>query len=379
MGVEPPPPAYETLTASAGPGPGKGLQREISLPDVITSGEANFGRQVSDEQRRQYLATLNLPPGIAQEILHSCRVFPLRIWVIDNSGSMGTGDGHRFVTGPAGREGLEPCSRWGELGDAILWHATLAANLGAPTEFRLLNAPMAVGGGGYQVIQCGIAEPAAEIEQVKKMLRTDPVGRTPLCAQISQVVSRVREEEARLRTQGLRAVVVVASDGQATDGNVADAMRPFRELPVWTIVRLCTDEDSVVQYWNGIDEDLELDMDVLDDLSGEAGEVAQGNCWLTYGASLHRLREWGTARKVLDLLDEAPLDAAQMSEMIKLVAGSEVQLPNARDWPAFEAAITQINTNLGTVWDPIRSRKRPWFSVSKIKKKYSGRATCTIS
>ena len=45
---------------------------------------------------------------------------------------------------------------------------------------------------------------------------------------------------------------------------------------------------------------------------GEAGEVAENNSWITYGAPLHRLREWGTARKVLDLMDEGPLDAAQM-------------------------------------------------------------------
>ena len=31
------------------------------------------------------------PQGIADEILVSCKMFPLRIWVIDNSGSMSTG------------------------------------------------------------------------------------------------------------------------------------------------------------------------------------------------------------------------------------------------------------------------------------------------
>ena len=79
----------------------------------------------------------------------------------------------------------------------------------------------------------------------------------------------MREEEPRLRAQYQRAVVTIASDGAATDGNIEDAMRPLRDLPVWCVVRLCTDDDQVVEYWNNIDEDLELDMDVLDDLSGE--------------------------------------------------------------------------------------------------------------
>jgi hypothetical protein len=331
MGVDDPPPAYDSIV------------RDIcAQTDEVREGTMFPGRNVSDQERRQFLGTLDLPPGVQEAILESCSNFPLRIWVIDNSGSMITGDGHKLVTLPLaatvvsnsneatttrcapfwkcgapaeeemtvpesqlpvahalgkGREVLEPCTRWGELADTIIWHAKLAAYLGAPTEFRLLNAP---GGGGSQVIHCGVGDPAAELAQVERMVRSDPSGRTPLCHQISQVVWRIKEEAAQLRAIGKKCVLLIASDGAATDGEIHVAMLPLRDLPVWTVVRLCTDDQTVVEYWNNIDEDLELDMDVLDDLCGEAREVSTGgNGWLTYGAPLHRLREWGSSRRVL--------------------------------------------------------------------------------
>lgn len=56
---------------------------------------------------------------------------------------------------------------------------------------------------------------------------------------------------------------------------------------------MCTDEGEITEYWNSLDQELELEMDVLDDLYGEAVEVHKQNKWLTYGEPLHRLREWG--------------------------------------------------------------------------------------
>merc|ERR1719409_266053 len=144
---------------------------------------------------------------------------------------------------------------------------------------------------------------------------------------------------------GKKAVVVVACDGKSTDGDMAKAMATLKTLPVWVVVRLCTDEEAVVEYWNNVDEELELDMDVLDDLSGEAGEIAAVNPWITYGAALHRLREWGTPAKILDLIDEKSFSAAEMRELVGLIFGPGLaeELPHPDfDWQGFEKGLAAL-------------------------------------
>ena len=225
------------------------------------------------------------------------------------------------------------------------------------------------------------ASSVQELSQIEKLVNSSPTGRTPLCAQIRDVCAEIAADAPLLRANGQRVCLVIASDGQASDGDVAEALRPLRDMPVWIVIRLCTDDDDVVEYWNGVDEELELDMDVLDDLSGEAAQVI-GRCpWLTYGPPLHRLREWGTSAKIFDLIDERALTKSEMFELAKVILGEPANsLPNpALDWPDFVKQLDALQKHEGEIWCPVRSLKRPWFLMKELDRAYGNGKSCVLS
>jgi hypothetical protein len=205
------------------------------------------------------------------------------------------------------------CSRWVELCEALKFHVNFARQARAPTEFRFLN--------GAPPIRVGLADADDQFryEALMGVLDGSPAGGTPLCRHIREVVSQIRLNENELRSAGQKACLIIATDGESSDGDIAAAMAPLKDLPVWVVIRLCTDEERIVEYWNNIDDQLEVSMDVLDDLSGEAAEVHAKNPWLTYGEPIQRLREFGIAVKELDLLDEAQLSLDQIRVAAKVL------------------------------------------------------------
>jgi len=206
---------------------------------------------------------------------------------------------------------------------------------------------------------------------------------------ILDIQQSVLELAPKLRGDGCRVVVVLATDGLPTDDRgyggeevqrqFVQALRGLEGLPVWLVIRLCTDEEAVVKFYNELDTQLELSLEVLDDFLEEANEVNEHNPWLNYALPLHRLRELGYQHRSFDMLDERKFTLGELKEFCELLFGdNDGLLPDpAADWKAFAKAIEgRLHKERGQ-WNPIKKKVTPWIDMKKLNKIY-GDESCTI-
>ena len=184
-----------------------------------------------------------------------------RIWVLDNSGSMNCNDGSLFL--PETKKQVF-CTRWEELQNTMKLHLYLSEGLQASCYLQLLNP----GHDGQQFMSCSSSDPGEFKKQIaaswQTIKNTYPLHGTPLSKHIYHIYDRVRKEEASLNAKGQRVCVILATDGLPTDNPkhvkegpkeaFRQALNSLHELPVWVVVRLLTDEEEVVDYYNNLDQ-----------------------------------------------------------------------------------------------------------------------------
>jgi len=324
------------------------------------------------------------PLGLAQEVGNTKAIYPIRFWVVDNSGSMRTSDGNELR---GSRENIQvvTCTRWRELQGAIEYHAELAGLIQATTVFRMLNDPgVTVGPQEFSVAETTNSNIQQDVQDAINIIRkAEPDGVTPLTQHVNVIRERIITVEPQLRSAGQKAVIILATDGLPSDdygksgehtkNEFINALRGLQSLPVWVVVRLCTDDNEVVEYYNDLDKILELPLEVIDDFLGEAAEIYAANKWLNYALPLHRCREMGYQHRIFDLLDERLLNKDELLEFLTLLFGKAAfrSAPDIHsDWKGFSAVLEQIIKAESREWNAHTKSLGPWIDMKKLNKIY---------
>ena len=332
----------------------------------------------STNAKKQHLVKYGFSAGIIDQMVKALQQFPLRIWILDNSGSMSEGDGNFFVPS---KGKMVTCTRWDELQETMKFHLSVANDLQAPCTLRLLNP----GHDGSQVLDCSDSNPevfGAQILSARTtIMQTYPGSGTPLSSHLHHVHHRIQSLAPELRARGQRVCIVLATDGLPTDnphhvhGGPKEAFRKalnsLRGLPVWVVIRLLTDDEDVVDYWNNLDQQVEVPLDVLDDWQGEAREVREVNPWINYTQELHYAREFGLAHPIFDLMDEKPFGASEVTQFIGLLfgQGSMLELPHPGvDLDGFLAGVQRLLERTKPSFNIVSKKLKPLISISKLKK-----------
>ena len=317
-----------------------------------------------------FLSNLGWPEGLRRQMVENWEQFPYRFMILDDSGSMSMRDGTMLMKQGKFQKPVG-CSRWKEMSSSVEFHAELADVSKAPTEFCFLNngAPIVVG---------EEEDDGENMGKVKKILDGSPSGGTPLVRVLNEVHAKIKRMEPTLRQRNQKVSLTIFTDGVASDGNLEAVLRKFHHLPVWVVIRLCTSEDSIVDYYGEIDNNIETEMDVLDDQKGEAAEVYKVNNFIAYGQPLHLMRESGCRVKVFDHLDERRLHPAEQLDAVITVLGGKKEdyVHPDLDLQAFKDSVATALNRADQVWNPHLKKMTPWVDVNKLG---NGGGCCTIA
>ena len=146
-----------------------------------------------------------------------------------------------------------------------MFHGQLSQIAKSPTQFRLLNnsCTMTVGLSPNE-------EYSEELNAFLAILKSIPTGEsTPICSHIAAITDEITPLSNDLVAEGKKVAIIIATDGEATDGNLKEVMQPLLNLPCYIIVRLCTNQEDVVKYWNDLKKEIEVPMEIIDDVIGE--------------------------------------------------------------------------------------------------------------
>ena len=109
----------------------------------------------------------DFPLGLAQQVVASAQSFPTRFWIVDDSGSMASGDGKMLSQSAPGAKSIVGATRWQEISADMAVAAAVSHEAGARTEFHPLN-----GGRPLTIQGTDKGTPARRLRHTRPPVRT---------------------------------------------------------------------------------------------------------------------------------------------------------------------------------------------------------------
>ena len=357
---------------------------------------------MDDNKLTRYLDTKRYPKGFKDWIGKTKDTVYGRYVIVDNSRSMLNRDGQLIVQSTAS---IQPCTRWKMIGATVQTMAEISNAAQVPSEFMLLNPKEK-----SNAVVVGVRQDdGTSLGEVQSMLESTPIGNTPVCTNvitsnpltiprltllfcvvvvtllhqicnhIRYLAERIESMDDTLREQNKIAVIVLLTDGESTDGNVAEAMRQLEGLPVSVIISIYATEPEVTEYWHNVVASVKnVDVTVLNHVQEQANKVNEMNDWMTYGEPLHRLREFGVMIPTIDTLEKRPLNKNEIKSMAEILLaplGQERAMlpdPEVVNWSDFVAAVQSAAnaqpSDTALVFCPIRAQPRSWVDCDQLAK-----------
>lgn len=236
---------------------------------------------------------------------------------------------------------------------------------------------MTVGPQRFGICETATSDAKTDVESALELMqRSHPIGQTPLLQHIKDIIQEIQPMRATLLSSGKRVAITICTDGVPSDATrpvFLEWLRKLEALPVWLVIRLCTNEPHVVDFYNDLDSELETSVDVIDDFQGEALDICRQNPWLNYGMPLHRARERGFHLRVLDFLDECPLSTNEQKEVCSILYGKD----KMTDCPDPGVDLSRFRSRI----DALQKEEDPqWVSLTfRCASGSTGRCLCCVN
>jgi len=315
----------------------------------------------------------------------------MRIVLADNSGSTNISDGKIVIKKSNGTYYIEECTRWVETKVAIMDLAKNCQVLGIPLVIIILN-PL------YGKLENGIwlinlpdniqypmnikySESNSNLDTLKKMLDAhSPNGSTPLTSKMNMIIEWTEIISKQLNT--LKIILIIITDGLPSEdfytGQEADKIKfrdvliKYMKLPAVSrlVLRLVTNDEEVISWYDLLDKHPEIPMDGLDDLVGEAVQIYdKGNKWLNYSLQIQQVRTLGTENLILDWLDEIKLDKRNIiTFVISLVQLNHTDIPDiTTDLESFFLWVEERIHQMPLVWNPLTETMSYPLNISELR------------